>query len=478
MNWYINSVKVKFLHIIALLVLLTLPSGCSFLKPEPPVLPVTPCHDKPLACPPPFPCDPVIFPAIGKHVSLSELVDLSLRNNPQTRGAWANARVSAAQLGQANSAFFPQVSIQWTAQRALQASPQAGIIVPNFFTTYSPQLVVSYLLWDFGTRYAAMENAIETLIASNWNYSWAIQSVMFSVIQGYYNYLSAVGTLEVDKLNLKDTRVILAAAEANHHAGINTIVDVLQAKAQVVNAEMTVVQQEGAVETAWATLATALSLPPDIKFPVSKPAGRPAELVCCDVERMLHEAKCCRADLEGLRAGIKAQRYSVDQQYATLWPTVQGNFTGGRTYYHKQGHDKNDFVESVQINIPIFSGFSQVNAIRQAEAQVDSLIATYKNQENQALLTVMTNYFAVKTAIETFEYSKVYVEYAQKAYDATVTGYKAGTQSMVNVIQSQQTLFSARTGFIQAEFNWYTSLANLAYSRGALISYEPCEGVQ
>lgn len=472
MHWIRNFIL--FLAVVSLL------QSCQIFLPTPPILPVSKCRPKP-ACPPPYPCAPVIMPSpcLDKPLCLSELVDIGLSNSPLTRQGWANSRVAAANLGIANAAFFPTIAVPWTVTRSLPAEiPNTGSIsIP--VTTYTPQVTVSYLLWDFGGRVGAMENARESLIAAGWNYSWTVQTVMFNIIQAYYNYLSAKALLEADLQDLRDMEVTLQATEAMFAAGVNTIVDVYQAKAQYVNAEMTVVQQRGALATAKATLAVSIGLSPDVCLHVTKPVQLPKERISCDIERMLCEAKCCRPDLEGLRAGIRAQEATITQQYSALWPTVTGQFTGGRTYVHNDGHDNHDFVESLVVNIPIFSGFSTVNAIRQAEAQADSLIAGYKNQELQALLTVVTNYFAVKTAIETFEYSKEYVMYAQEAFDATLAGYRAGSKMIVDVLTAETTLSNARSSYIQSEFNWFISIANLAYSRGVLISNEPCtqEGI-
>lgn len=44
-------------------------------------------------------------------LSLPDVVDHALCNNPQTREAWANARYQAAQVGMAQSAYLPSVDL-------------------------------------------------------------------------------------------------------------------------------------------------------------------------------------------------------------------------------------------------------------------------------------------------------------------------------------------------------------------------------
>ncbi len=48
--------------------------------------------------------------AVQSALSLWDIVDRALCNNPQTRIAWANAKVSAAQVGVARSAYLPSLS--------------------------------------------------------------------------------------------------------------------------------------------------------------------------------------------------------------------------------------------------------------------------------------------------------------------------------------------------------------------------------
>lgn len=464
----------KIIYYFSYIILIASLSGCQFLLPDPPLLSQSPCEG-PKAPPPPFPCDPLEMPSNVDSASLPELVDIGLRNNPQTRKAWSDARSAAGQLGQANAAWFPQLAITWTANRTGPPNLPTQVRSPPF-TTYSPQFTASYLIWDFGGRNAAIESAWQSLIAAGWNYSWTMQTVMFNIIQSYYGYLGAKALLEGYQQSLIDAKRTLDAAEALNEAGVNTIVDVLQSKAQYYQAKLQVVQQEGLLATAKAKLSVAVGLSPDACFKVAKPVQRSMHLICCDMKKIMDSARCCRADLEGIRASIKAQRANVDQQFSQLWPNVQGQFTGGRTFFHNNGHDNVDFSESIILNIPLFSGFSTVNAIRQAEAQVDSAIAGFKNQELQALLTVVTNYYAVNTALETYENSREAFRYSKEAYEAALFGYKTGSKSIVDVLQTEAQLNSSRATFIQSEYGWYIAIANFVYARGVLISNDPSDG--
>ena len=53
------------------------------------------------------PCQPT---EMGKPLELADVVEVALCSNPQSRQAWASARVEAAQVGVAQSAFLPSLS--------------------------------------------------------------------------------------------------------------------------------------------------------------------------------------------------------------------------------------------------------------------------------------------------------------------------------------------------------------------------------
>ena len=60
------------------------------------------------------PCQPA---EDRKPLTLTDVVDRALCNNPQTREAWANARYQAAQVGIARSAYLPSISASATRSR-------------------------------------------------------------------------------------------------------------------------------------------------------------------------------------------------------------------------------------------------------------------------------------------------------------------------------------------------------------------------
>ena len=104
------------------------------------------------------PCDGLMSgERLEKPLTLAEVADASLCNNPQTREVWASARVQAAQLGIAKSAYLPSLTDNISVNNSVLNPASTTRSNPNL--NLSNSLVASYLLYDFGNRNANLENA-------------------------------------------------------------------------------------------------------------------------------------------------------------------------------------------------------------------------------------------------------------------------------------------------------------------------------
>ncbi len=100
---------------------------------------------------------------INKPLTLADVVDLTLCNNPQTRSLWASARAQAANVGVGMSAYLPTLSAQASASR--NTSNASGNTTS--YNSRNASLTAGYLLFDFGGRAATLENAKQLLLAAN-----------------------------------------------------------------------------------------------------------------------------------------------------------------------------------------------------------------------------------------------------------------------------------------------------------------------
>ena len=133
---------------------------------------------------------------INQPLTLADVVDLTLCNNPQTRTLWINARTQAANVGVGMSAYLPTLSAQ--ASESRNFSSAAG--QTTNYNNRSVSLTAGYLLFDFGGRSGTLENAKQLLVAANATRDATLQ----------FNFLTAVQVL---------LRVALGASQCRCIAG-------------------------------------------------------------------------------------------------------------------------------------------------------------------------------------------------------------------------------------------------------------------
>lgn len=430
-------------------------------------------------CPHAPPCD--------RLLSLDELIDIGLTNNPLTKQSWHTARAAAYDLGVSESSLFPTVvgteSVTAPANYGTSGTVISGNTIDSVVGVGSfrgrssgkvpyitSDLTVSYLLLDFGGRFAQIMASRQALIAANWTHNRTLQTVILSVLQGYYNYLSAKGILEAREKDLKDSATNLESAKAQFEAGVVMKVDVLQAQSNYVNAQLQVEIARGQLKVAGGQLATALGWPAHVTVCVAPlPEVLPLDVIKENLCTLLEVAKLERPDLAATYAAYLQATDEIKVAESSSKPTIGLTADAQRTdFINRPKLSNSSQTAALSLNVPIFAGWMYENRIASARESAEAAYAAWKNQEEAVLLSVVTSYYAYTTSIETVQFSEEYLGYAQEAYDAALLGYKLGTNSILDVLAAQVTLSNARTQWIQARNTFLTSTANVAYSIGML----------
>lgn len=423
---------------------------------------------------------------LSKPLSLCELIDIGLNNNPTTQKIWSQANAACFYLQMSKSLLYPVIGVQDSFQyidediRFKQGTPTSeenGSVFfagsPNNGSFYENTLsfTLDYLLFDFGGRCGAIESARQALYAARWQYSQTVQDVMIEIVRTYTKYQENKATLEARLEDVKNAQVSYQAAEQQFQAGLKTRVDVLQAKSILLNAEINAVDARGDLQISMSDLAKAAGLPANTKLILNDIPKEFFDIhdIALQVDDLIATAKDSRADLAALISQIYQKEADVTVAYSDGMPTLGFSVDLERMdYINSPLQEAHQYTTSLNLNIPIFRGFFYENQEKRAKANVETAYAAWAEQEQQAILEIMTYYFTFKTSIQDVKYSEEYLHYSQAAYDVALSNYRAGVGNILDLLQTQGTLSNARARLIQAKSKWVTSLANLAYSIGRL----------
>jgi outer membrane protein len=400
----------------------------------------------------------------GATLSLPEILDIALSNNPQTRIAWLNARAAEAGVGSAESAYYPEVDAAAGITEARVASSTGA----STSTTFGPSLTLNYLLFDFGGRAAEVEAARQTLIAADFLHNQAIQDVILRVQQAYYGYLDAKALLNAQDATLKERQASLDAAEARHNAGVATIADVLQARTALSQAQLNRETFAGSVRTFEGEIATAMGLPATTHFEFGElPTTVPSNEVTKAVENLVTDAVQQRPDVAAARAEAERAAARITQVRSSYLPALTATSSLGETFFGTRSH-ATPYSAGLAVRWPVFTGFRNVFDVRQAQAEADIAREDVRATEQQVMLQVWTSYYALQTATQRLATSRDLLASAQQSADVAQSRYRSGVGSIIDLLTAESALENARAQEVQSRADWFLSVAQLAHDTGTL----------
>jgi len=405
--------------------------------------------------------------AEAAHWTLTDLVDLALRNAPETRIAWARARSAAASLGAEKGAYYPTIVGQVNVSRTKASAVGGQFTYLN--TSYDPFFQINWLLLDFGGRRNEVESARQALIAADWSHNAVIQDVVLAVQEAYYGYLDARALEAAEKVAVEEATTNLDAAERRRASGVSTVADVLQAKTDLSQAQLGLQTVQGQIHTIHGSLATTVGLPADTPFDVTLPIAEvPEDEAAVEVARAIAEAQARRPDLAAARARVEQAAADLRARKSVFRPTLNFSTNTGRIYYNQVTSGQDTYSASALLTIPIWNGLTYDYNVHKAQADQDEAQATLDSLNQRVTLEVWTSYYDHQTAAQQVLTTRDLLESARQAHEVSSARYKAGVGSILDLLTAQGALDRARALDTQARTSWFVTLARLAHATGTL----------
>ena len=392
-----------------------------------------------------------------------EVVDQALCRNPQTHEAWANARYQAAQVGVAQADYLPSLDGKAAASRQRTDGTNRH---PR-----SASLTLSWLLYDFGARDANLENARQLLSAASSTLDATVQTVFLAALQAYYNAQAARAALSAAMESEKASHESLLAAEVRYKVGTATPADRLQAQTAWSQAVLNRIKVEGLVKTTLGTLANVMGFDASRALSLAEhladtPRATPDANFERDLDALIAKARQQRPDLQAAEAQLKAAQANVDYARASGLPTL--SLGAGPAWADSGTITSHSSAVGLTLTLPIFSGFSTTYNLRSAQARAAAASAQRDSVKLQVALDVWTAYQNLITATQTIRTSADLLASAEQSERVALGRYKAGVGSILDVLNAQSALATARLQRIQAGLDWHVSRAALAKAVGSL----------
>ncbi len=424
---------------------------------------------EPVTAPPPPAPDAELLARLekGGTVSLAQLIDFALRTSPTTRATWFDARGAAAGLGSKRSAYYPQIELDGNLGATHQTLGLTGLKFD--YKNWGPSAQLSWLLLDFGSRGADVDEARAVLAAANLAHDMAVQDLVLRVEQAYTQYQGAKALLAAQKVSVAEAQTAYAAAEERRKSGVATIADVLQAKTALSQAQLQFQTVDGTVNTLRGAVATAVGVPANVPVEAEDLPPAQVDTQLQKIEVLIGQAERERPELARARAQTAQAQSHAESVRWRGWPQLVLNANAGRNYFIYTGAPTADnYGASLLLRIPLFTGFKDSFDAAQAADQARAAEARAESVEQQVILQVWSSYHGARTAAHRVRTARDLLASAQQSEEVATGRYKEGVGSILDLLTAQAALASARAQEVQARADWLLSLASLAHDTGAL----------
>ena len=391
---------------------------------------------------------------------LEDIIEIAICNNPSLRQTYMQAKATAAVYGQAISAYMPQVKAGADIGRTYSdsaANPRA------YNSPVNGNISLSWLLFDFGATPANVERTKQNLVSANFYLNYTLQNTVYSVAESYYNLLGTIEVIKSVKANEESAKLAYEAASKRYELGVVALSDKLQAETAYGQTQLAVTRAENNLQISQGRLLALLNLSPYIQLNIAPFASDIKELKFQkDIKELIQDALKRRPDLAAKQADLKAAEASLDYAKRKNLPTVSlFGRVGASDRLNRRSADSNDWRAGVELSFPIFTGFNDTYGITQSRYQYEGTKADLARTEKAVETDVWNAYQDYITAIKSYEISLKLFASAVENERVALGAYKAGKGNILNLLNAQSQLATARVERTSAIYNVFIAKSNL-----------------
>jgi multidrug efflux system outer membrane protein len=400
---------------------------------------------------------------------LDSLIAQAESGNLDLAAAVARVREADAQTRIAGAALLPAIGLGSSASRVRQPSNSAAGTSggAKTVTLYDAQISASYEVDFWGKNKAAVEAAKATAQASRYSEATVALTTVTSVATAYFQILELRDQLEVAEANLASAESILQALQAQEAAGTATALDVAQQETAVttLQAEIPPLQQQ--LRQFINALAILVGKPPeavditsgalaDFSYPAVVP-GLPSELLARRPDVAMAEA-----ELRSAHANITVARAAF---FPSVQLTVQGGFesTALSSLFGPAGFL---YTLAAGFGQPIFEGGLLEGQYEYTQAFYDELLQNYRKSVISAFQDTENALVATQQTAEQERRQQAAVDTAQQAFDIATAQLRAGTITVLTVLNTETALFTAQNALLQVKLARLNAIVSLFKALG------------
>lgn len=402
-------------------------------------------------------------------LSFYEVVVLAMCNDPKAKATWLNLHHYQIAKQSSYADYMPVVDFTSSYNHSDTTTKAKGQSVDAKTDYWTNTLELSWLLFDFGQREANVGRAKSELIAVEFLSQSELQDIVLDAAQKYFSVIAAEAYLDA----ARDIELIayksLQVTQAKREAGIGVLADELQAKNAALSATNYRIKAEGDVRNTMGALASILGKDITKEIGFERGLTVPTQSSLSNINQLIERALNQHPQLLAAKEQISVSERELDIAKRGFMPSVYLTSRWGNDRLKSgQGYDTDELYMGLNVKVPIFSGFSQYNAVRSAQNKVELSKNQFAQTRQDIALQVWQTYQSLSTAQNNLKNMTDLVASSRRAYDIARGRYQSGVGSILELLNTQNDLSEAQMNNVNTMVDWHLARLSLASSLGQL----------
>lgn len=408
-------------------------------------------------------CSAVLLVASGvQAASFEEALAAAYENNPQIKAERQRLEATDEGVSQAVSGFRPTIAGGYNTAR--QSTEANGSEVTGDANTKSLRL--EQPIFRGGGTWSSYQSALERVKTGQYELSAVEQQIMLQAATAYMDVISSSAILDLSRKNMHVLDEQRNATATRFSVGEVTRTDVAQSEARLSGAKTGVISSEGQLLSSMATYERVIGMPP--QGTLTAPDRMPE--LPASLEEALERARAANPQLLAALHEAKASSHDIRTNQATLLPRV--SLVGSLTRQEGAGTAGNSKVDQdrigLEVTVPIYQSGAEWSRVREAKAVA-------RQRSHQAIdrrmgidESVTQSWEQLESAIATIATRNEQIKSAELALDGVKQEQQYGARTVLDVLDAEQELFTARTNLVRAQRDRIIAAYNLAFTLGQL----------
>ena len=396
------------------------------------------------------------------------------QNDPAIAAARANWQATQERVPQARSALLPNVALSGSADltrfdQTIHTDP--NIDVGRDFSSGSLGVFAAQPLFRYQNT-VALDQAKQQVSQADFVLASAQQDLIIRVAVAYFAVLLAQFNVELVESQKAAVSEQLAQAKRNFEVGVATITDTNEAQAKYDSIVANEIATRNDLDNKLVALRAIIGrAPKSLKRlgPGFDPQSPDPNSLDVWIERALRDNLAMKIS----QSNLDIATLEVERQRAGHYPTLDlvGSYTGqaaSAAVTQTARSDSRTGQIGLQLNLPIYQGGLVNSKVAEAVAQQESARQALEQARRFALSTAQIGFTGVTSAVASVKAFEQAVASAETAYQSNKLGQEVGVRTNLDVLNTQQNVFSARRDLANAYFDYLLGVLRLKAAVGTL----------